>query len=244
MIGFLTVTKTIELPGEINFGKVVLTENQEILDEAIIKVKSPSIKKEQGKLVFNVENTSLSTGSTFDLLRKTPGVLVIGDYIQIKNSAPIIYLNDKRVYLTTSELASLLKSVDASDIKSVEVITNPSSKYDAEAGSVLNIITSKTISIGYKGSVNATYEQAVFSKYKFSTSHFYKSDWLNMYASYSFSPRKEYKQDDNYIRFFNLDNLSTKSIWESGFEKVTRSKTHQGNVILDFTLNDKNISHL
>jgi len=61
-----------------------------------------------------------------------------------------------------------------------------------------------------------------------------------MYASYSFSPRKDYKQDDNYIRFFNPDNTTTKSIWESDFEKVTRSKEHQGNVVLDFTMNDKN----
>lgn len=240
MIGFVTVSKTIEHSGEIDFGKITLIENQEELDEAIIKVKNPTIKREAGKLIFNVENTSLSTGETFNLLSKTPGVLVIGDNIQVKRTRPIIYINDKRVYLTSSELASLLRSMDASNIKSIEVIDNPSSKYSAEATSVLNIITSKAVSIGYKGSVNMTYEQAVFSKYRFSTSHFYKNDWLNMYASYSFSPRKDFKQDDNYIRFFNSDNTSTKSIWESDFEKVTRSKAHQGNLILDFTLNEKN----
>ncbi len=239
MIGFTTVSRPIDLPGEINLGKIILIENEEQLEEAIIKVKNPSIKKEQGKLIFNVENTSLSIGNTFDLLKKTPGVLVLGDKIQIKNSEPIIYLNNKRVYLSTKELATLLRSVDASDIKAIEVITNPSAKYDADAGAVLNIITSKAISIGYKGSVNITYEQAVFSKYKFSTSHFYKNDWLNMYANYSFNPRKDFKHDDNYIRFFNPDS-STKSIWESDFEKVSRSKTHQGNVVLDFTLNEKN----
>ncbi|PHS67339.1 MAG: TonB-dependent receptor [Flavobacterium sp.] len=239
MIGFTTVSKTINASNSENI-KIKLTENIEELDETVISAKAPTIKREPGKLVFNVENTSLSTGDTFNLLTKTPGVLVIGDNIQIKKTSPIIYLNDKRVYLTSSELASLLRSMDASNIKSIEVIDNPSAKYGAEATSVLNIITSKAVSIGYKGSVNATYEQAVFSKYRFSTSHFYKNNWLNAYASYSFSPRKDYKEDDNYIRFFNPDNISTKSIWESKFEKVTRSKAHQGNVILDFTLNDKN----
>jgi len=239
MIGFSSISKPIKLPGEINLGKIILIENEEQLEEAIIKIKTPSIKKEQGKLIFNVENSSLSFGNTFELLRKTPGVLVLGDKIQVKNLEPIIYLNNKRVYLSTSELSALLRSVDASDIKAIEVITNPSAKYDSDAGTVLNIITSKAISIGYKGSINATYEQAVFSKYKFSTSHFYKNDWLNMYANYSFNPRKDFKQDDNYIRFFNPDN-STKSIWESDFEKVSRSKTHQGNVVLDLTLNELN----
>jgi len=239
MVGFTTVSKTIN-SSLANIATITLKENIEELDETIITAKAPTIKREPGKLIFNVEETSLSTGDSYNLLTKTPGVIVIGDNIQVKRTVPIVYINDKRVYLTSSELASLLKSMDASNIKSIEVITNPSAKYDAEATSVLNIITSKAVSIGYKGSVNTTYEQAVFSKYRFSTSHFYKNDWLNMSASYSFSPRKDYKQDDSYIRFFNPDNTTTKSIWESDFEKVTRSKAHQGNVILDFTLNENN----
>ena len=239
MVGFSTVSETIN-PFNSNSLKINLKENVEELDETIVIGKAPDIIREPGKLIFKVENTSLSNGDTFNLLTKTPGVLVMGDEIKIKNTTPIIYLNDKRVYLSSSELASLLKSMDASIVKSVEVITNPSAKYDAEGSSVLNIQTSKAVSVGYKGSVNATWEQAVFSKYKFSTAHFYKNDWLNIYASYSFSPRKDYKQDDNYIRFFNSDNSTTKSIWESDFEKVSRSKAHQGNLILDFTLNDKN----
>ncbi len=239
MIGFSTASKTIN-PSNSDIQKITLIENIEELDETIILVKAPNIRREPGKLVFNVENTSISTGDAYNLLRKTPGVLVIGDDIQIKNSSSIIYLNNKRVYLTSTELASLLKSMDASSIKAIEVITNPSAKYDAEGSSVLNIITSKAISIGYKGSVNATWEQATFSKYLFGTSHFYKNDWLNLYGNYSYSPRKEYKQDDNFIRFFNPDNTSTKSIWESDFEKVTHSNAHQANVILDFTLNENN----
>ncbi len=239
MVGYKTVTKIIN-PSNSSFFTINLLESVEELDETIITAKAPDIIREPGKLTFNVENTSLSTGDTYNLLTKTPGVIVIGNEIQVKSTKPIIYLNDKRVYLSTYELTSLLKSMDASIIKSIEVITNPSSKYDAEGNSVLNIHTSKAVSVGYKGSVNATWEQAVYSKYRFSTSQFYKNDWLNAYVNYSFSPRKEYKHDDNYIRFFNPDNTTTKSIWESDFEKVTRSNIHQGSVILDFTLNDKN----
>lgn len=239
MVGYKTVSKTIN-PLNSSFFTISLLENVEELDETIITFKAPDIIRAPGKLTFNVENTSLSVGDSYNLLTKTPGVIVIGDEIQVKGSTPIVYLNDKRVYLSAYELTSLLKSMDASIIKSIEVITNPSAKYDAEGNSVLNIHTSKAVSVGYKGSVNASWEQAIYSKYLFSTSQFYKNDWLNMYVSYSFSPRKEYKHDDNYIRFFNPDNITTKSIWESEFEKVTRSNIHQGNVILDFTLNEKN----
>lgn len=239
-IGFENHVETVELSSNKNLGSVLLKENAEMLDETVVIAKVPTVKKTPGKLIFNVENTSFSVGSTMDLLKKTPGVVVIGEDIQVKFSSPIIYINDKRVYLSSAEVASLLENMDAAYIKSVEVITNPSAKYDAEAGTVLNIVTSKAISIGYKGSVDATYEQGVYPKYKFGTSHFYKNNWLNVYASYTYGKRKEYKEDDSYIRFFQPDEVSTKSIWETKFDRTTEYENHNGNVALDFTLNEKN----
>ena len=92
--------------------------------------------------------------------------------------------------------------------------------------------------MGYKGSVSGRYEQAIFPKYNLATSHFYKNDWLNFYGSYSFSPRKEFKEDDNFVRFFQPDEVSTKSIWESRFTRTTRSYAHQGNIIADITVSE------
>ncbi|OAD90973.1 hypothetical protein A7A78_03930 [Aequorivita soesokkakensis] len=239
-IGFESIDQKIQLSSNKNLGTIILNESAEMLDETVVNAKLPTIKKTAGKLVFNVENTSLSVGSTMDLLKKTPGVVVIGENIQVKFSTPIVYINGKRVYLSSSEVASLLENTDAGNIKSIEVITNPSSKYDAEAGTVLNIVTSKAISIGYKGTVNATYEQAIYPKYSLGTSHFYKNNWLNVYASYTYGKRKEYKEDENYIRYFEADEVSTKSIWETNFNRTTKSENHNGNIVLDFALNDKN----
>ncbi len=239
-IGFKEIQHTIQLSSNHDFGNVVMEESQNILDETVVVAKLPTIRKSAGKLTFEVENTSFSVGNTMDLLKKTPGVTVIGENIQIKFSSPIIYINGKRVYLSSSEIIALLENTDAANIKSVEVITNPSSKYDAEAGTVLNIITSKSISIGYKGSVNATYEQGIFPKYNFGTSHFYKNNWLNVYASYSYGNKKNYKEDDNNIRYFQPDEVSTKSFWETKFDRTTHSESHNGNAVLDFTLDSKN----
>lgn len=239
-IGFEDLVETISLSSNLNFGTLVLKENFEVLEETVVRSKLPTIKKTSGKLIFNVENTSLSVGSTMDLLKMTPGVVVIDGNIQIKFTSPIIFINDKRVYLSSAEVASLLENTDAANIKSIEVITNPSAKYDAEAGTVLNIVTAKAISIGYKGSVNATYEQGIYPKYRLGTSHFYKNNWLDLYASYSYGNRKEYKEDENYIRFFQPDEVSTKSIMETDFNRTTNFENHSGNVVLDFTLNPKN----
>lgn len=191
-------------------------------------------------LIFNVEQTSLSVGNTLDLLSKTPGVLVLNGAISIKNQTATIYLNGRRVYLSPSETTTFLQNLDASAIKQIEVITNPSSQFDAEAGTVLNIITSKSITPGYKGSISSTYEQAIFAKYILGTSHFYKNNWVNLFASYNYSPRKENKDEDSFIRFFDTDEVATTAIWEGDFNRITRSFAHQVNLVTDFTINDKN----
>ncbi len=236
-LGF--TTKKIEVIAPKKLGDIILDISAESLEETVITAKSPTIKKEPGKLIFNVEKTTLSSGSAIDILTKTPGLIVTQDRITVKNLTPVVFMNNKRVYLSQGELISLLQNVDGEIIKSIEVITNPSAKYDAEAGTVVNIITSKAVSVGYKGAINGTYEQATFAKARIGTSHFYKNDWVNLFASYSVSPRKELKQDDNNIRFFNPDETSIKSFRASNFEKITSKTTHQANVVADFTVNEK-----
>lgn len=239
-IGYEDHQHHLEISSNLNLGDIVLKETSEMLDETVVTAKLPTINKTPGKLVFNVENTSFSVGNTMDLLKKTPGVIVVGENIQVKLTTPVIYINDKRVYLSAAEVSALLQNTDASVVKSVEVITNPSAKYDSEAGTVLNIVTSKAISIGYKGSVNGTYLQGIYPKYSMGTSHFYKNNWLNLYTSYTYGTAKEYKKDENYIRFFQPDEISTKSIWETDFERTTDSDNHNGTVVLDFTLDQNN----
>ena len=239
-IGFESLEETIEVSTNKNLGSKILHKRPQLLDETVVRANLPTIKKTAGKLVFNIENTSFSTGSTMDLLKKTPGVVVIGENIQVKFTTPLVFINEKRVYLSASEIAALLENTDASTIKSIEVITNPSAKYDAEAGTVLNIITSKAISIGYKGSVNATYEQEIYPKSRLGTAHFYKNNWLNAYASYTYGKRKEYKEDESYIRFFQPDGVSTKMIMETDFNRKTNYDNHNGNAVLDFNLDERN----
>ena len=142
-IGYQKIEKSIEVNADKHFKKIILIQSTEILDETRINTKKPTLRIVSGNLIFNVENTSFSVGSTLDLLKKTPGILVFGDKIQVKSSTPVIYINSKRVYLTSAEILQLLQNTEAANIKSIEVISEASSKYDADAESVINIITSK-----------------------------------------------------------------------------------------------------
>lgn len=238
-LGYHINSIKIEISGPTDIGKIQLEKSIEDLGETVIYSKRPTIKKEPGKLIFNVEGTSLATGNAVQLLSKTPGVLVQSERITIKNVVPVIYINDKRVYLSAKEVYALLTNTDAAIIKSIEVITNPGAQYDAEGSGILSITTSKAISVGYKGSVSGNLQQAVYAKYNFGTSHFYKNDWLNLSANYSFAPRKEYKKQDDMIRYFDPF-IRVNSIWEVDFERTTKSYAHQGNFNADFDLGAKN----
>lgn len=238
-IGFQPENITVQASENMNIGIVKLEKDIQILDETLVVLKNPTIRKDKGKLIFTVEGTSLSTGTALNVLSRTPGVMVFQEQISIKNTTPIIYINNRRVYLSSSEVYSLLNNMDAAIIKSVEVIANPGAQYDAEAGTVLNIITSKAVSVGYKGAVTTNYEQAVYSKYSFGTSHFFKSKWLDLTANYSFSPRKEYKNQDDMIRYFEPDG-NVNSLWNVDFNRTTKSYGHQGNLNADFSFNEKN----
>lgn len=238
-VGYEIFLKRIEVNGNNTIETITLTEAASALNEITITAKNSTITRSIDRLIFNVENSTLSSGNSWDILKKTPGVILNQGQLQVRNSAVMVYINDKKVQLSASKLQSLLESYSAENIKSVEVITNPPAKYDAEGGAILNIITSKALTPGYKGSVESAYTQATFPKFNFGTSHYFKSEKFNLFANYSFSPRKDLKRDDSHINFMD-DNGTVFSRWNTDFQRITRSKAHNANVILDYNIDEKN----
>ncbi|UZH56712.1 TonB-dependent receptor [Salinimicrobium tongyeongense] len=239
-VGFENLLQRIEVTGNKDLGDIVLNEDTATLSEVSINYKNPSVKREVDRLVFSVENTTLSTGTSWDILKRTPGVILSGNSLMVRNQGVQVYINDRKVQLTAAELQTLLENYSAENIKSVEVITTPPARYDAEGGAILNIVTTKSIAPGYKGNINGAWTQAVYPKFQAGTSHYYKTDKLNLFGNYTYSARKEYKEDDSYINFRNSsEEIFTR--WETDFERTTRSNAHTANILLDYNFDEKNI---
>src|SRR5690606_35328579 len=151
-IGYTPYLKAITLEHSTELEAITLNKNTQELEGVLVTSDRPILEKKAGKLVFHVANTSLSSLSSYEILQQTPGVLTMGDGISIKNSKTTVYINNKRVYLDDAELKSFLESYSGSNISDIEIILNPSAKYDADGGYILNIHTKKTVSVGYKGS--------------------------------------------------------------------------------------------
>ncbi len=238
-VGFKDVLVPVEVKNtDVNIQDVTLEESAEALNEVSLIANKPTLKKEVDRLVFSVANTALSEGNMKDVLKSTPSVLILDNSLTVRNAKPTVYINDRKVHLSDAELLQLLEGTPANSIKSVEVITNPSAKYDAESGVVLNIVMSKSLATGYNGTVFANYTQGTYARYNAGISNFYKTDKINVFASYSYTDSKIARASDERVNF--RDNSGIYERWFSKFDRTTWSQTHTVNTNFDYFINDKN----
>ncbi len=239
-LGFKPYITRVELHRNINFETITLEENIEKLDGITVVAKRPTVKRLVDRTVFNVENSTLSNNNILDVLKHTPGVLVHDGEISVKQSTPTVYINDRKVHLSATEVQQLLEGTSANNVKSIEVITNPPASYEAEGGAVLNIVTSKNIAAGYHGSVFGNFKQGQeFPKYSVGTSHFFKTKKLNTYVNYNISPRKDFRHNNESINFIDNNDQITTS-WETDFKRVQETVNQNINANIDYEINKSN----
>ena len=238
--GYKSLLVPLEIKSDIQIGAVVLEQDKLWLDEVVVTGQKPVVERLADRIVFNVENTVVGEGSTWDILRNAPGVIIVQDNLEIRGQQATVYLNDRKVQLSEAEIQDFLKGLSGDMISSVEIIPNPPASYEAEDGAILNIRTRENIVPGYKGSVRGQYTQGVFPKYNIGTSHYYKNDKLSIFGNYVFNPQKEFKEVDSHINFINdQDNIFAR--WNTELDQTTRSQNHQANVMLDYKLTPRDL---
>ena len=151
--------------GEIDLGKLLIQDNAKQLKGVEVVAQKPLVKMETDKMAYDVQADNDSKASTvLDMLRKVPMVIVDGqDNITVNGQSSFkVYVDGKPSVMFSSNPSQVFKAMPASMVKSIEVITNPGAKYDAEGvGGVLNIVmnassNSKMNKNGYNGNVSLT----------------------------------------------------------------------------------------
>lgn len=235
--------RALDISSNVSLGALVIPLEENNLEEVVVTSQRPKLQRLADRLVFSVENTVVSQGNSWDILKSTPGVIVNQNDLQIRGQSATVYLNDRKVQLSGQEVRDLLEGLSGTNIKSVEVIANPPAQYDADGGPILNIVTSKNIVPGYKGSVNGTYTQAVFPKFGIGTSHYYKTEKLNVFVNYSINPKKEIRKAIKGINFID-ENQNMFSNWDTSYEQTARANAQNAGLILDYDFNDRNSINL
>ena len=135
-----------------DLGKIKLATDVAQLANVTVTANKPLVRLDADKKVFNVEKNIVSAGGTaLDVMKNVPSVNVdIDGNVSLRNAAPQLYVDGRPTTLT-------LDQIPADAIESVEVITNPSAKYDASGGGagILNIVLKKNRKTGYNGNIRA-----------------------------------------------------------------------------------------
>lgn len=241
-LGYQTWEQSVVVSENIDIGSIILEQQNNELDEVVVTGKKPTLVKKVDRIEFNISNTILSEGDAWEALKKAPGVITsTSGALQIFGKSGVMVMIDERpIQLSSDELKNMLEGMSANEINSIEIITNPPAKYDAEGNGIINITLKKKKSLGYNGSVFSRYTQGVFPKSSNGGSIIHRGEKINASANYNFGIGKKNIQEDSDVNF--LDSQSNPySLWNENSDRNTNYLSHNFRTALDYYISDKSI---
>ncbi len=208
-----------------DFVNIILKKDTvKSIETVTVTANKPLLKRKIDRLEFNVDKTPLQNLNAWEILKSTPNILVKNEELSVRgNSQIIVTINDKKTMMTQEQLKQLLENTDGNNVSSVEVITNPPAKYEAQGGAIINIKMKQNVLSGYKGRISTRYTQATYAKGMLGTSQSYNTDRCQLTANYNFVT-------GDYVRY-NFDVVTfdqDKTRWES--DMVRKTHAHEQHV--------------
>lgn len=173
-----------------DLGTLVLEPLAQRLSGVRISKRRPLVEQQLDRLVFHAEDfTGAAGGDALDVLQLTPRLLVSNGQVSIAGKRSVQLMIDGRMLsLSGAPLANYLRTIRAEEIKSVEVITTPPAKYDAEGQSgIVNLILKKPKENSWNSALQASYQQAEYALGRLSQAFNYRKDQLSLFSSISYS---------------------------------------------------------
>lgn len=186
-LGYQQVKHTVLVTGNTSVQLIKLKSTGTQMEEVVVLEQQDIIKTELGKTIVHVRENMKAGNNVLDLLNNIPGVTVAADgTIGITGKEGVVVtIDDKPVRLVGRDLAEYLKGVTAAEVDKVELMTQPSAKYDAEGNSgIINIKTGKNKKQGWGGVANVSYEQGKYPFVSANTNITYRKNKL----AYTFNP--------------------------------------------------------
>ncbi len=183
------VTDIYHFPSAVNTATIKLEPASITLQEINIVSKKPFIQQEHGKVILNVDASVTNVGSTvLEVLEKSPGVTVDrngGIALQGKQGV-LVLIDDRPTYLSGADLNNLLSSMSSAQVEQIELISNPSAKYDASGNAgIINIKTKKNKLKGFNGSFTILGAQGVYPKNTDNLVLNYRNGKINTFLNYN-----------------------------------------------------------
>lgn len=226
-----------DVNGDVNVPAFALEKAAAELKGVTVVAKKPMIEVKADKTILNVENSINAVGNdALELLRKSPGVVVDKDdniSLSGKNGVQV-YIDGKPSPLSGTDLSNYLKSMQSSQIESIELITNPSAKYEAAGNAgIINIKLKKNKAYGTNGSVNAGYNIGTYPKYNAGISLNNRNKRLNLFGNYNYNKSRNES-------FMGLYRVQLDTLFDQHATMTFRNNSHNFKAGADYYINSKN----
>lgn len=233
---FFNGSEAVEIPA------IQLVTNNKDMTGVVVQASRPLVENKIDKMVVNVDASPTNAGATaMEVLEKSPGISVDRDgNISLKGKQGIIVLMDgKQTYLSGADLANLLRNMPASQLDQIEIMTQPSAKFDASGNSgIINLRTKKSLQRGFNGSVNLSYVQGRYAKSPNSFSFNYRAGRLNLFSNLSYSYWTGFN-DQTLLRTFRNNANEVTSVFDQVAKQKNTSHNYSARIGLDYTIDKK-----
>lgn len=220
-----------------NIPDITLEKAITSLQDITVTSKKPIVEVKADKTILNVEGTINAVGTdALELLRKSPGLTVDrNDNLSLAGKTGVqVYIDGRPTPLTGKDLADHLRSLSSAMIESIEIITNPSAKYDAAGnGGIINIRLKKNKGGGTNGSLTGGYNIGIYSKYNGGISLNHRTGKTDVFGHY------------NYTRGINANFMSLRrevldTLFNQRSDMRNNGHTQQFKAGMDYFINKKN----
>lgn len=209
-----------------------------VLEEVVVTAKKPLVERKIDRTVVNVENTSLAAGGTInDILKIAPGVSMDDGKISLRGKkGVIVMIDDRRMNLSPSDVARMLENMPAEQVRQIELITNPSAKYDAEGGAgIINIVTRKNLDTGFSATLVSGFRIGTEPKFNEGVNMNFRKNRMNIFGNYNYSNNRN---DSEYISDKNIENQEGQLFYNQTGNTLVRRIGNNARAGMDYHLTD------
>lgn len=207
------------------------------LEGVVLTARKNFIEQKIDKTVLNMDASITNTGNTIlEVLEKAPGVSVDKDgVISLKGKQGVtIMIDGKPTPMSNADLSNYLSGIPSSNLDKIELMTNPSAKYDAAGNSgIINIITKKNKRAGFNGSVALAYGRSDLGKTNNSLNLNYRKNKVNIFTNLSANYRKQ-SQMLNINRIYSAPDNSVKAIFDQETTQDRERQNYNGKIGIDY----------
>lgn len=227
-------TATVKIP---TLSLSTDTRNLKAID---VTGKKPFVEQHVDKMVVNVENSVIGAGANaMEVLEKSPGVTIDkDDNINLKGkNGVVIMIDGKLTNMSSQDVAALLKSMPSSNIEQIELITNPSAKYDAAGNAgIINIKLKKNRTVGTNGNITLGAAYGRTPKYNTALNLNHRNEKFNVFGSYNYSHRSNDQQLNLYRSY---PSAGKEIVFNNNNTHPTQSEYNSAKVGVDYFINKK-----